>query len=142
MDRRRVILNAIENSDDVLVATGEIQGAVQKSIIIEHNLGKIPLIFAIYTEDDITDTASGTVSEIVLNTGRKTRYTSTVSKQWSEIGTIIATDGVNEVANIATSSTSYGIWLIDDEKVELYKANSSSNFISGKTYKWIAIAMN
>lgn len=119
--------------------TGEFVGKGELSVTIEHGLGEVPFLFAFVAE--VTDEETvGTTSLMFMNTGLTTRYTSSVSKQWSEVGNIISTDGVNDVLNISPSSIAYGVISVDENQIKINRYASNYNFISGKTYKWIAIA--
>ena len=119
--------------------TGEIEGNGRGDITIEHGLGEVPLIFAMIT--DVTgEEDSGTTSTIFLNTGLKSRYTTTFSKNWSEVGNIIVSDKVNDVSNINPTSAAYGIQSVDDNKISINQYGSKQYFLSGKVYKWIAVA--
>lgn len=119
--------------------TGEIEGNGTASITIEHGLGEVPFLFAFATDVTGEETA-GTVSGMFMNTGLTTRYTSTVFKQWSEVGNIIVNDGTNTVSNINPNSVAYGIQSVDENQINIGQYGSNQKFIAGKVYKWIAIA--
>lgn len=140
MRRRLLEMLGLEGDDMGLkYKTGEFEGNGLTTAIIEHGLGEVPFMFAMVT--DVTgEEGAGTTAAMFLNTGLATRYTSTASKQWSEVGNIIATDGASAVQNISPSSASYGVNSVDENEIKIIRYASNQNFISGKTYKWIAIA--
>ena len=129
----------IEGEEGMKYKTGEIVAGETNYLTIEHGLGEVPFLFAFVT--DVTgEEESGTTLGMFINTELKTRYTSVVSKQWSEVGNIIATDGVNAVQNISPSSVGYGVQMVDENQIKFARYSANQNFILGKTYKWIAIA--
>lgn len=119
--------------------TGEFIGEGEAQVTIEHNLGEVPLLLAFFS-DEIGDETSGTFGGMLLNTGVATRYTSTVSKEWSEVGVSMVNDGTNVLANGSPSSKAYGVQSIDENMVDIVQYGNKQNFISGKVYHWIAIA--
>lgn len=120
--------------------TGEFLATGQIVVTIYHNLGVTPTIFALYTEDEVTN-AKGTINTILFNSGKKTRYTSAVSKSWSECSATISSDGVNDVAYAAISSVAYGVQVINEEKIVINQPANGQVFVAGKNYKWVAIAI-
>lgn len=139
---RRMLLNILRAGGDEVglkYKTGEFIGDGKVAVTIEHGLGEVPFLFAFVTDVTGEETA-GTTSGMFMNTGLATRYTSSASKQWSEVGNIISTDGVNAVQNISPSSTGYGVQYVDENQIQFVRYGSNQNFIDGKTYKWIAIA--
>ena len=129
----------MEGVEGMKYKTGEFVGNGVTSVTIEHGLGEVPFLFAFVTDVTGEETA-GTTSGMFMNTGLATRYTSSTSKQWSEVGNTIATDGVNAVSNVSPSSGAYGVLSVDENQISFMRYASNQNFISGKTYKWIAIA--
>lgn len=118
--------------------TGEIIGNGAASITIEHGLGEVPFLVAFVAEAE--GETAGTTSGMFMNTGLTTRYTSSVSKQWSEVGNIISADGVNAVWNVNPNSALYGVYSVDENQIVINQYGSKQVFVSGKVYKWIAIA--
>lgn len=136
---RRMMLGSEFGEMGLRYKIGEIEGNGRGDITIEHGLGEVPLLFAMIT--DVTgEEDSGTTSTVLLNTGLKSRYTTTFSKNWSEVGNIIASDEVNDVTNINPTSAVYGIQYVDDNKISINPYGSKQYFLSGKVYKWIAVA--
>lgn len=129
----------MEGEADMKYKTGEYVGNGAVTITIEHGLGEVPFLFAFVAEVTGEETA-GTTSGMFMNTGLATRYTSSFSKQWSEVGNTIATDGANAVWNVSPSSVGYGVQEVDENQIRIVRYATNQNFISGKTYKWIAIA--
>ena len=119
--------------------TGEFVGTGSTSVSIEHGLGEAPFLFA-FVSDVTGEETIGTTAGIIMNTGLATRYTTSVSKMHMEVGNTISTDGKNAVTNVNLTSGAYGISSIDENVININRYGSNQNFISGKTYKWIAIA--
>lgn len=119
--------------------TGEFDGTGSGDVTINHGLGEVPFLFA-FTADVTGEETAGTVAGMFMNTGLATRYTSSASKQWSEVGNIILNDGANIVSNISPSSASYGVYSVDENQICIIRYGANQNFINGKVYKWIAIA--
>lgn len=129
----------MEGEENMKYKTGEFVGDGKAAVTIEHGLGEVPFLFAFFTDVTGEETA-GTTSGMFMNTGLATRYTSTISKQWSEVGNTIATDGVNAVSNINPSSALYGVYSVDENQITINQYGNKQVFVSGKVYKWIAIA--
>lgn len=136
---RRMMLESEFGEMGLRYKTGEIEGNGTGSITIEHGLGEVPFLFA-FVSSVTGEETDGTVAGMCMNTGLKTRYTSTASKMLMDIGNIIYTDGVNTVANTNPSSASYGVNSVDETHINITRYSANQNFISGKVYKWIAIA--
>lgn len=136
---RRMMLGSEFGEMGLRYKIGEIEGNGRGDITIEHGLGEVPLLFAMITDVTGEETA-GTVAGMFMNTGLATRYTSSVSKKWSDVGNIIVNDGANIVSNISPSSTSYGVYSVDENQICIMRYGANQNFIAGKTYKWIAVA--
>lgn len=137
--RRRMMMAIMEGVEGMKYKTGEFVGNGAVSVTIEHGLGEVPFLFAFVAEVTGEETA-GTTSAMFMNTGLATRYTTSVSKQWSEVGNTIATDGVNAVWNASPSSAGYGVQSVDENQIKFIRYGSNQNFIAEKVYKWIAIA--
>lgn len=137
--RRRMLMEIMQGVEGMKYKTGEFVGNGTALADIEHGLGEVPFLFAFITDVTGEETA-GTTSGMFMNTGLTTRYTSSVSKQWSEVGNTINTDGVNDVYNISPNSSSYGFYQVDENIIKIMQYGSKQVFISGKIYKWIAIA--
>ena len=142
---RRMLLNILGGDEVGLkyktgeFVVGETLPIKIEYITIEHGLGEVPFLFAFVT--DVTgEEESGTTLSMFMNTGLVTRYTSSVSKQWSEVGNTISDDGTNAVVNVNPNSPVYGVRSVDENQITIYRYGSKHNLISGKTYKWIAIA--
>lgn len=137
--RRLMMMEIMKGVEGMKYKTGEFVGNGSMFADIEHGLGEVPFLFAFVAEVTGVETV-GTTSGMFMNTGLTTRYTSTVSKQWLEVGNIINTDGVNDVSNINPSSASYGVYSVDENQITINQYGNKQVFVSGKVYKWIAIA--
>ena len=139
---RRMLLDILRAGGDEVglkYKTGEFIGDGSLVKTIEHGLGEVPFLFAFITDVTGEETAR-TTSSMFMNTGLATRYTSSASKQWSEVGNTILNDGTNAVSNVSPSSAGYGVQSVDENQIRFVRYGSNQNFIDGKTYKWIAIA--
>lgn len=137
--RRRMMMAIMEGEEDMKYKTGEFVGNGSMFADIEHGLGEVPFLFAFIADVNGEETV-GTTSAMFMNTGLATRYTSSVSKQWSEVGNIIATDGVNAVWNVNPNNALYGVYSVDENQIVINQYGNKQVFVSGKVYKWIAIA--
>ena len=138
MIRRRTLSTA--ESKSAQCATGEFTATGQKEVTIYHGLGTAPKVFALYTDDEVTE-EKGVINSVLLNSGKQTRYTSAVSKAWTEYYAVALSDGVNDAACLQLSSALYGVQSIDAEKIVIDQPGYGQVFLDGKTYKWIAIAI-
>lgn len=137
--RAMMILAAMEgDTGDMNIKTGEFVGNGTGTLTIEHGLGEVPLLFAFVGENPTADETSGTLGGVWMNTGIATNYTSAITKNFIDVGCKATGE---DTAYIQTpTSTAYGVQTADESTIEICRYANNQNFISGKTYKWIAIA--
>lgn len=136
--RAMMMLAAMEGDTDMNIKTGEFVGAGEIYVDIEHGLGEIPFLFAFIGENPTADETSGTLGGMWMNTGVTTNYTSTATKNFIDVG--CKATGEDTAYIQAPISTAYGVQAADESTITIYRYANNQNFISGKTYKWIAIA--
>ena len=137
---RRLLLNEeVLDEMGLKYTKGEFVGDGLGKVTIEHGLGEVPLLFA-FLGNEIGEETTGTFSGMLLNLDVATRYTTALSKNWADLGTCMVNDGTNVLMNVNPNSMAYGVIDIDENSVVVNVYGSKQYFISGKTYKWIAIA--
>lgn len=134
--RRMMTMDKMEGDGKLKYKTGEFIGSGSGDVIIEHGLGEIPFLFAFI--GDAGEETSGMLSGIFMNTSVTTNYTTVLQKKWLDCG--CKANGGNTAYTVSPNSTSYGIMSVDENQIHINRYGSGQNFISGKTYKWIAIA--
>lgn len=134
---RRMLLSESElNTMGLKYTTGECIGRGEVNVSIEHGLGETPFLFAFIGESG--EETSGTLAGVFMNTGITTNYTTALTKEWIDIG--CRSNGIDTAYMLMPNSISYGVFSIDENKIVINQYSSRQLFISGKTYKWIAIA--
>lgn len=136
--RRRVLSELGLEECGLKYTTGEFVGNGSGLITVEHGLGEVPFIFAFIAEPE--NETLCTLSGIFMNTGLVSYYTSSVTKQFMETGSIAKSYGDNTVLIQKPSSTAYGVRNVDENEITILQYASKHIFINGKVYKWIAIA--
>lgn len=138
MIRRRLLSELGQEECGLKYTTGEFVGNGLIQIIVEHGLGEVPFIFAFIAEPE--NETLGTLSGIFMNTGLVSYYTSSVTKQFMEIGSIVNSYVDNTVSIQKPTSAAYGVINVDENEITIFQYASKHIFINGKVYKWIAIA--
>lgn len=134
--RRMMMMDKMEGDGKLKYKTGKFVGDGLGFVTIEHGLGEIPFLFAFI--GDAGEETSGTISGIFMNTSVATNYTSALQKNWFDCG--CRANGENAAYIATPNSIAYGVENVDENQIKINKYGGNNIFISGKIYKWIAIA--